>query len=222
MSKPATLYHGRRATLAGINPTRVLVDAKTGKAVSPRQYEDVNGDGIRIVFVRDDGWSIAANEATQELAGTMWDYIGYWKPAYHEDRHGVALHPYPTEPDHIDDEATFQFYMYDPTPRTVGQVKTAKYGLCDILIGRYRDGNRVSIELVGAKGSKHQGEPIATVSSNVVHAQLNSGEFCVRVHELGSLVDDLGKCDLFEVAERAGRPLEVPSGFVAMPVWRIR
>ena len=217
-----TLYHGRRATLAAINPTRVLVDSKSGKAVPPRAYEDVNGEGIRIVFVRDDGWSIAAREATQELAGTMWDYVGYWRPAYHEDANGVALHPYPTEPELLDDEATFEFLVYDLEPRKVGELKTAKYGLCEILLGRYIDGDRVAIELVGAKGSKFPGEKIATVSANVLEAELHAGEFCVRDYELGLLMPDLNKCELFEVAERGGRPFEVKSGFVSMPVWRIK
>lgn len=214
-----TLYHGRRATLAAINPTRVLVD-KDGKAVPPRQYEDVSGDGIRIVFVREDGWSIAAREATQEFAGVLWDYIGYWKPRYNEA--GCSLHPYPTEPETLDDEEIFEFHVYDREPRKVGELKTAKYGLCEIHVGRYIDGDRAAIELVGAKGSKFPGEKIATVSANVVEAELNPGEFCVRDYELGLLMPDLNKCELFEVAERAGRPFEVKSGFVSMPVWRIK
>ena len=217
------LYHGRRATLAAINPTRVLVDSRTGKAVPPRAYEDVNGDGIRIVFVREDGWSIAAREATQELAGTLWDYVGYWRPAYHADANGVSLHPYPTEPELLDDEAIFEFHVYDREPRKVGELKTAKYGLCEIHLGRYIDGDRVAIELVGAKGSRFPGEMIATVSANVPEADLNPGEFCVRAHELGLLMADLGRSELFEPAYRADREkFEVASGFVTMPVWRIK
>lgn len=217
-----TLYHGRRATLAAINPTRVLVDSKSGKAVPPRAYEDVNGEGIRIVFVRDDGWSIAAREATQELAGTLWDYVGYWRPANHEDANGVALHGYAMDPNELDDEAIFEFHVYDREPRKIGELNTAKYGLCEIYLGRYIDGDRVAIELVGARGSKFPGEKIATVSANVLEAELLPGEFCVRDYELGLLMPDLNKCELFEISERGGRPFTVPSGFVSMPVWRIK
>lgn len=217
-----TLYHGRRATLAGIKPTRVLVDSKTGYAVDPKQYEDVNGEPIVIVFVRDDGWSLAARESVQELAGTLWDYRGYWRPAYHDDRGGVALHGYAMDPNELDDEVIFEFVEYPSGWRVIGEVKTDPYDTCEILLGRYADNSRVAIELYGAKGSRFAGQKITSVSANVPEAELYPGEFCVRDYDLSSLMPYLSKCDLFEPAERAGRPITVPSGFVRKPVWRLK
>lgn len=107
--------------------------------------------------------------------------------------------------------------MKDPI---IGTINSKRYGESDIRTTRYHSNGRMAVYLITPNG-----ETLATISSNVVEADLEEGEFCVPVHNLDrkdpqfgkSLLDDLVDSGLFEDTGRTIR-----SGFVVMPVWRIK
>lgn len=102
----------------------------------------------------------------------------------------------------------------------IGTFESKRYGRSEVYSTRYLRGHRVAIYVKSTSG-----ERLAVASANVVEADLEEGEFCVPVHNLDrkdpqfgrSLLDDLVDSGLFEDTGKT-----VPSGFVVMPVWRLK
>lgn len=102
----------------------------------------------------------------------------------------------------------------------IGTIQSKRYGQSEIYSTRYLNNDRVAIYIKSTSG-----ERLAVASSNVIEADLEEGEFCVPVHNLDrkdpqfgrSLLDDLVDSGLFEDTGKT-----VPSGFVVMPVWRVK
>jgi hypothetical protein len=95
------------------------------------------------------------------------------------------------------------------------KLNTLKHGPWNLILfaTRYHQNDRIAIV-----AQTSEGEPYATISVNIPHANLEEDEFCVQDwNQPDKFLNALLRLDTFEKVEgkTAG------SGFVTAPVWRI-
>jgi len=95
------------------------------------------------------------------------------------------------------------------------KLNTLKHGPWNLILfaTRYRQNDRIAIV-----AQTSEGEPYATISTNISHANLEEDEFCVQTWNLSDeLLNALLELDLFEKVENK----TAESGFVTAPIWRV-
>jgi len=84
---------------------------------------------------------------------------------------------------------------------------------CEVYFSKYTNNNRVAIVLQ----DKETGEPYATASVNVVHADLKPDEVAIKDYSEGEgMLNDLVAAGIVEDTGKT-----VPSGYVDIPIARL-